>query len=238
MANVIHRTTLAYVPSANTPDYPEPTWKHNPDMSAVAAVPTKYWKAPANWDATSTTGPVEMSAGEKTAVDTAEATAAAAAKVTNFDLSVAPPGVFRSVVKPSTTTRTANTTLTSDPHLLFPVVAGGKYIYQFRVFFDTTAAADFKIGMTGPASPTGVRFRRFAIAPGGTALVAIGVSTAFGGGVALTGTGTTGGYCEGYGILSNGSNAGDVAFAWAQNTSDAGNSSVLEGSMLWYARIG
>ena len=236
MANVIHRTTLVYIPSANTPDYPEPTWKHAPDMTAVAAVPAKYWKAPADWDAVGA-GPVEMTSGEKATVDAAEATARAAALVTSFDAS-APPGIFRAVIKPGTTTRTATTVLADDPHLTFAVEANAKYRFWFSVFFDTTAAGDFKIGLNGPASPTGLRFFRYAVAPSGTALTAIGVSTAFGAGVSIAGTGTTGGYATGYGILSNGANAGSVTVMWAQNTSDAGNTSVLEGSMLYYARIG
>lgn len=196
----------------------------------IEAVPQKYRK----WV---TDHVEEMTAGEKATVDAAEADADLAALVTRFDLN-APRGVFRAIIKPATTTRSATTTLADDPHLKFAVVAGAKYIFQFRVFFDTTAAADFKLGLNGPSSPTGVRFRRFAIAPGGTAMSAIGVSTAYNGGTAITGTGTTGGYAECYGILFNGANAGDVAFAWAQNTSDAGNTSVLEGSMLHYARIG
>lgn len=44
MANVIHRTTLQYLKSVNTPDYPESDWIRNPDMSLVAQVPQKYWK--------------------------------------------------------------------------------------------------------------------------------------------------------------------------------------------------
>ena len=99
--------------------------------------------------------------------------------------------VFRAVIKPATTTRTATTTLTDDPHLTFPVVANAKYRFWFSVFFDTTAAGDFKIALNGPASPTAVRFFRYAVAPGGTSLTAIGVSTALGG-AGLGGGGTAG----------------------------------------------
>lgn len=84
MADVINRTTLEFRPSANTPDFPEPTWKHNPDMSAVAGVPRQYWKAPADWDAVGA-GPVEMSAGEKAAVDAASLTASRDAATAQID---------------------------------------------------------------------------------------------------------------------------------------------------------
>ena len=75
MADVIHVTTLVYIPSVNTPDFPEPTWKHNPDMSQVgtgvgrgfvATVPLRYWK----WDGV-LERPIEMTQGEKDAVDAA-----------------------------------------------------------------------------------------------------------------------------------------------------------------------
>lgn len=76
--NAIHRTTLEFRRSVNEPDFPEPTWKWNPDMSGVAGVAAQYWKAPADWNAPGA-GPLEMTQGEKDAVDAA----AAAALVTN-----------------------------------------------------------------------------------------------------------------------------------------------------------
>lgn len=74
MANVIHRTTLEFRSSVNEPDFPEPTWKWNPDMTAVVGVLPKYWKAPADWDAVGA-GPIEMSQAEKDAVDAADLSA-------------------------------------------------------------------------------------------------------------------------------------------------------------------
>ena len=75
MADVIHRTTLEFRPSVNTPDFPEPTWKRRPVMTGVAGVPRKYWKAPPDWDAVDA-GPVEMTQGEKDVVDAAAKAAA------------------------------------------------------------------------------------------------------------------------------------------------------------------
>lgn len=68
--NVIHRTTLRYLASVNEPDYPEPTWKWDPDMSAVDGVAPIYWK----WDAVAER-PVPMTQGERDAVDAAKLTA-------------------------------------------------------------------------------------------------------------------------------------------------------------------
>lgn len=78
MAAVIHRTTLEYRPSANEPDYPEPTWKWRPDMTAVAGVDPRYWKAPADWDAPGA-GPLAMDQAERDAKDAADAAALNAA---------------------------------------------------------------------------------------------------------------------------------------------------------------
>ncbi len=273
MASVIHRTTLQYLSSVNEPDFPESTWKHNPNMTAVAAVPNKYWKAPADWNGD--VGPVEMTQGEKDTVNAAETAAIATAlenrqtasqpglskgdmaavnatgkikrlPVGNDDemlcadsaqtLGVAYKRRLIPVLKTSNETRTANTTLANDSALLFPVVASGVYIFRGQVFFDTTAAGDFKFSFSGPASPTSLRICRCAIVPGGTAVSVVAVDTSFGVSVAVASTGTTGGYVEFNGVLVNGSNGGNVAFQWAQNASDAGNTIVRGGSVLEWVK--
>lgn len=274
--NVIHRTTLQFLASVNEPDYPEPTWKWNPDMAATlgAGVPFKYWKAPADWNAVGA-GPVVMTQLEKDAVDAALAAVAAASLenertamqpgLSKGDMaavndqgkikalavgadgeiliadSAQPLGVkwgrrLTPVTKPANTIRTATTVLASDPELTFPVVAGGAYIFRMQVGFDTTAAGDFKFSVSGPAGPVEVRIQRHAIAAGATAFSAVGVDTAFGVSVSVTGTGTTGGYVEINGKFLNGVNAGNVAFQWAQNTSDPGNTIVKGGSVLEWVR--
>ncbi len=43
MSNVLNRTTKAYIPSANTPDYPVAEWIIDPDMTAVVGYPSQYW---------------------------------------------------------------------------------------------------------------------------------------------------------------------------------------------------
>jgi len=64
MPNYLHRTTKQYLESISPNDLPEPDANYifMPDLSAVAGVPSKYWKI---------TGDVvsEMSQAEKDAVD-------------------------------------------------------------------------------------------------------------------------------------------------------------------------
>lgn len=63
MADVLNRSTMTFIKSVNTPDYDPAEWLINPDLSAVAGVPVKYWKIDANDNV------VEMTQAEKDAVD-------------------------------------------------------------------------------------------------------------------------------------------------------------------------
>ena len=80
MADILHRTTRQLLRSVNTPDFvpawrkgePAPTdgdWIVNPDLSAVADLPAKYWKLSGN-------AVLAMTQAERDAVDAAEAAAA------------------------------------------------------------------------------------------------------------------------------------------------------------------
>ena len=66
MVDVIRVIDLRYLSSVNTPDYPEPAWKHQPDMSAVAGVANRYWI----WDAVAER-PIPMDQAAQDAVDAA-----------------------------------------------------------------------------------------------------------------------------------------------------------------------
>lgn len=74
MAAVLNRSTLQYLASANTPDYPEPAWIINPDMGAVVGVAQKYWKLVGDT-------PQPMDRAERDAIDAASLTAQRAAAV-------------------------------------------------------------------------------------------------------------------------------------------------------------
>lgn len=147
-------------------------------------------------------------------------------------------GLWTPVFKTTTETITADSTLSNDAVLLFAMLANTTYAFRGRVFFDTTNAADFKWRHSGPAAPTLVRIKRSNVIPGGTSYTLIAVDTAYSAAdIALTGAGTTGGWVEFEGIIANGANAGDFNFQWAQNASDAGNTSVLAGSYLEYKQV-
>lgn len=136
--------------------------------------------------------------------------------------------------KVTTETRSADSaTLADDAVLKFAMLANTKYAIRASIFWDTVAAADIKFRHVGPASPTLVRILRWDVAPGTVAVQNLAVDVAYSSGdIACTSVGTTGGWLTLEGIIHNGANAGDFKIQWAQNVSDAGNTSVLAGSFL------
>lgn len=78
MANVLNRTTRQYLASVNTPDYPVAEWIVEPDLSAVAGFPAKYWAIVGDMVSL-------MSQAERDAVDAAELAAARDAVAGAFD---------------------------------------------------------------------------------------------------------------------------------------------------------
>lgn len=141
---------------------------------------------------------------------------------------------WQTLSKAASETRQSGTTLADDGTLVFAVAASTKYRVRGVVFFDTTAAADFKYGFAVPASPTLVRIVRVDCVSGGTpaanAVDVANVSTA-----TLAGSGTTGGYVSFDYLLHNGTTAGNWSFQWAQGTSTAADTTVLAGSYVEYS---
>ena len=70
MASVINKTTFKFLGSENTPDYLDGNWIINPDLSAVAGVPQKYWKVVGN-------AVQPMTTAERLVVDQASAVSSA-----------------------------------------------------------------------------------------------------------------------------------------------------------------
>lgn len=143
------------------------------------------------------------------------------------------------ILKTATETRTASAVLANDAVLAIPMLANTKYFFRIVVFYDTTTAADFKYRHAGPASPTLVRIRRTGLLNSGTAFSGIGFDTAYSAAdVQMLSAVATGGWVMIEGIVHNGANAGNLTFQWSQDTSDAGNTSVLAGSYAEYRKIG
>jgi hypothetical protein len=141
-------------------------------------------------------------------------------------------GLWKQVLKTADETKTSNTTLASDGALKFTMAASTKYAVRGRIYFVTGATGDFKARHTGPASPSLVLIQRRAVAAGASADSSIAVDAAYSSAdiTALGGAGS--GWIEFDGIIYNGTNAGDFAWQWAQNTTDATATVVKAGSYL------
>ena len=138
-----------------------------------------------------------------------------------------------SLSKSADETRSANAVLAADAVMQFPMLASTNYRIHGVIFFDTSAAADFKYDLNGPASPTLVRGVRVDCIAGGTPAARV-VDVAAVGSTSLAGAGTTGGFLRLEFVWQNGVNAGQWSFRWAQDTSDASNTTVRAGSFLAY----
>lgn len=133
--------------------------------------------------------------------------------------------------------QTVNNSVTlASTALTVAVAANTKYRIRGCAFLDTTAAADVKYSIVGPASPTLARISRTHAVPGVAPVAAI-LDSALPAAAALAGTGTTGGYVKWEMILHNGANAGSVVFQFAQNTQTNDTGAILRaGSYIEFAR--
>jgi hypothetical protein len=142
-------------------------------------------------------------------------------------------GIWTRLSKENDETRNSTTTLAADSDLQFLMEANTVYAGRMVVFFDTGAAPDFKFEFSGPSSPTAVRINGEHIAPGDAAFTEFNDEAYNVTGTPI-GSGTVGGCVKADFLVQNASNAGTFSFDWAQNTSDAGDTTVLAGSYLEY----
>lgn len=129
----------------------------------------------------------------------------------------------------------ASTTLQDDNHLTgFSVVANGVYLLEGYLDY-TQNVGDIKLQLTYTASPSKRSYSVFAVAEDGTT-----DEDTDNAGNALALTGLTDGQDVGAtfrGHLTMGGTGGTMKVQWAQNTSDANNTTLREGSWLRLQRI-
>ena len=146
-------------------------------------------------------------------------------------------GRWNTVVKTATTTRTSTATLAADPDLVVAMVANKSYRVRGTVVLLTNATPDFKYRFTGPASPSAVRIRATHVTGSGTAPTDYFEAAYSAADKVFLVAVTALGHIEFDIYISNGANAGNFAFEWAQNTSDAANTSVWIGSYFDYMQV-
>jgi hypothetical protein len=138
------------------------------------------------------------------------------------------------ICKRANETVTSDDTLSNDSELLFYMAANTTYRFRLTVFYKTAAAADFKYAVDCPASPTQAAIRQSHVVPNSTNNTNFAVQETEVGSTSVVSAVTTPGYIVIDGLWQNGANAGNLAFQWAQNTSDVGSTTVLKGSTLEY----
>jgi hypothetical protein len=142
---------------------------------------------------------------------------------------------WRTVFKTADQAKASDATLGDDDALSFGVLANAKYAFRAVVFYSTAATPDFKYTLTGPSSPTLVRFHAREIEFG--VARTDNEQTSFGNSRSVASGAATEGKIEIEGILHNGANAGAVTFQWAQATSNASATTVRAGSFIEYAQV-
>jgi hypothetical protein len=110
-----------------------------------------------------------------------------------------------------------------------------KYRIRAVIFYDTTAAGDFKWAMSGPSAPTLVRGSVQSCIAGGTPAFTV-ITTAATGSTTLAGTGTTGGLIQFDLIWHNNANNASFTFQFAQGTQTNDTGAIVRaGSYMEYA---
>lgn len=136
----------------------------------------------------------------------------------------------------SLTTKTADTSLAADDTLVIPTRANTRIAFRFIVYFTAEATPDLKFDLNHSGTTTYVRYHVKDIVGGATALTTRAIGTAMNTVITVDGAGGQG-MIEIEGYLSVGASPGNFQFRWAQNTSDAGATTVEEGSYVWYREV-
>lgn len=134
------------------------------------------------------------------------------------------------------TTKNSDTALAADGTLVFNTHANTRYQFRFVVYFAAAATPDLKFDLNHSGTTTYTRYHVKDIVGGAAALTARAVGTAMNTVITVLGAGGQG-MIEIEGYLSVGANDGALQFRWAQNTSDAGDTTIEEGSTVWYREV-
>lgn len=145
------------------------------------------------------------------------------------------------VRKPSDTTRTSTTTVSADPSLTVAVAASSVYEVFAVVLVVSNTTPDFKSDWSTPASASGYYYAtRWDTAQTGGGADVQKFSRAWNGGTVVgwsTNAPGTPDIIEYRGFLITAGTAGSLTLRWAQNTSDAANTTVKADSLLRIRKV-
>jgi len=145
----------------------------------------------------------------------------------------APAAGWTLVPKTSDESRNTTTTPSNDAALTLSMAANTNYLSPGVIFFDGVAAAGFQYQFTGPSGGT-KRVERHHAGGGNTPVFQAADSSYSTTNAGLSSTNTNPGVVEFEAFHLVGASGGTFAFQWAQNTSNAGNTTVRAGSYFEY----
>lgn len=141
------------------------------------------------------------------------------------------------VRKAVATARASTTVLADDPELTVTVVAGTTYEFDLMLRYDGPQAADFKFVLLGPAGSvftglaSGLHSTAAATSDDRVESIRTGSGSVIMGAFLFTGV-------HAHGNLKVDATGGAFKLQWAQNTSDAGATTVSDGSHLSLRKVG
>lgn len=141
------------------------------------------------------------------------------------------------VVKKIDETKSADTTLAADDELFVTLNTNTNYIIRGVLVIRTGAVPDIKFRFTGPTGPTRVTIHAVDYNTGGTVASAVMLDAYSAADMVVSGVGapaTENQALHLFAQIENGTTIGKFNIEWAQNTSNASNTSVYKGSYLEY----
>jgi hypothetical protein len=139
------------------------------------------------------------------------------------------------LIKAADWTRASTTTLANDADLQFAMAANTTYLIEARLFLNSLTTSGFKIGISGPASPTLIQCT-------GTDIDSAGNLASFGISSYTTVRANTPAGNEDIVLsiamrIANGSNTGTFAIQFAQNVSNGAAATLRSGSYMRYKTV-
>jgi hypothetical protein len=129
-----------------------------------------------------------------------------------------------------------NATLVNAEPLRIPFGPSQRFYFRYGLFFTTNATADFKFRLSLPAAAAQWRVRRDTIAPDALTTLVTAYDVANNGTTDLTVLAASGteGYTGGEGVFVAPNQRGELIVQFAQNTTNAGATTLRAGSFLSY----
>jgi hypothetical protein len=144
----------------------------------------------------------------------------------------APPGY----VQTATQTVNGSTSLVSSSYLTVALEASSRYSFEAKILFTSNATADFKIGILGPSGAAAYYNAIGDLVGAGQVTPTTDSDISSASTIAFDGSGGND-MAQLSGLIVTGVTAGTLTIQFAQNTSDASNTSLLIGSVLTINKV-